>query len=251
MTPVRARVDGADILYDAEALGKIATAWFDPAYWRAHGALVGEAHGRGTVWFVHHEGGDWVLRHYRRGGMLGPWLGDRYLWLGFKRTRAAREWQLLAVLRERGLPVPRPVAARVRRSGLCYRADLLTERIPDARPLSALLTQGPLAPARWRAIGACLRRFHAAGAYHADLNAHNILLAGEQVYLVDFDRGRLRAPGSWQVANLARLQRSLGKLARTRTPFHYDATCWSALLAGYEGEEAGASSGQSSASAAR
>ena len=79
----------------------------------ARGALAGEARGRGTVWFVRQAACEWVLRHYRRGGWLGPWLGDRYLWLGPGRTRAAREWRLLAVLYGRGLPVPRPVAARI------------------------------------------------------------------------------------------------------------------------------------------
>jgi len=51
---------------------------------------------------------------------------------------------------------------------------------------------------------------HAAGADHADLNAHNILLDGDGVVsVIDFDRGRLRNGGSWMRRNLARLQRCL------------------------------------------
>lgn len=234
MNPASTESDGGAILYDADLLDKIEAGFFEPERWRARGALVGEARGRGTAWFVRHDGRDWVLRHYRRGGMLGPWLGDRYLWLGLERTRAVREWHLLAALLARGLPVPRPVAARVRRSTLCYRADLITERIPGAESLARALTRAPLAPEAWRAVGGCVRRFHRAGVRHADLNAHNILLAGEKVYLVDFDRGALGAPGSWQAANLARLKRSLEKLAREHAPFHYNAACWEMLLAGYE-----------------
>lgn len=240
--------DGGAILYDADLLGKIDASFFDPAAWRADGRLVGEARGRGTTWFVRHESGELALRHYRRGGLLGPWLGDRYLWLGLNRTRAFREWRLLAELHARGLPVPQPVAARVRRRGLRYHADLVTRRIPAAASLAERLRREALARGTWDAIGDCLARFHAAGLWHADLNAHNILLDGRRVFLLDLDRGRLRKPGSWRLDNLARLERSLDKLARAPGPFHFAAADWAALLAGYE---AASSSGKSSSSAAR
>jgi 3-deoxy-D-manno-octulosonic acid kinase len=47
---------------------------------------------------------------------------------------------------------------------------------------------------------------------HADLNSRNIML-GEQgeVWVLDFDRGRLRAPGAWSTRSLDRLARSLVK----------------------------------------
>ncbi len=65
----------------------------------------------------------------------------------------------------------------------------------------------------WAAIGRCLRRFQDYGLCHSDLNAHNILLRGEEeVFLIDFDNGRRRGPGLWRDANLARLRRSLDKL---------------------------------------
>lgn len=48
------------------------------------------------------------------------------------------------------------------------------------------------------------------GVHHADLNAHNILLADDgAVYVLDFDRGRIRARGAWENNVLARLHRSL------------------------------------------
>jgi 3-deoxy-D-manno-octulosonic acid kinase len=248
MQVVTTAADGGAILYDAAVLGKIDASFFDPAAWRARGRLTGEARGRGTTWFVRHAGGELALRHYRRGGLLGPWLGDRYLWLGLARSRAFREWHLLATLHARGLPVPQPVAARVRRRGLCYTADLLTRRLPATESLAERLRREPLGRRDWDAIGACLARFHAAGVWHADLNAHNVLLGRGRVFLLDFDRGRLRAPGSWRLDNLARLKRSLEKLARAAGRFHFVAADWAALLAGYEAE---LSSGSSSSSAAR
>jgi 3-deoxy-D-manno-octulosonic acid kinase len=248
MNPVSAEADGAAILYDADGLGKIDARFFEPTHWQQQGALTGVARGRGTTWFVRHGEHELVLRHYRRGGMVGPWLGDRYLWLGLARTRAYREWHLLAELSRRGLPVPRPVAARVVRHGWYYRADLITQRIPATESLAQQLQRAPLTEAGWRALGQCLRRFHADGVWHADLNAHNILLGTTGIYLIDFDRGRLRTPGSWARANLARLQRSLAKLAGADATFYYDRTGWDALLAGYEPS---ASPGRSSSSATR
>lgn len=247
MKPVRIRSDGAAILYDVEAIDKIDFTFFEPARWRERGALIGEARGRGRALIVRHGDSQLVLRHYRRGGVLGPWLGDRYFWLGLGRSRAVREWYLLADLHARGLPVPRPIAARVRRSGLVYRADLVTERIAAAESLAQRLSHATLDAEHWRAIGQCVRQFHAAGVFHADLNAHNVLLAASRVYLIDFDRGRFRASGSWEAANLARLRRSLDKLVRQSERSYFREEDWAALVAGYA---ANPIAGHSSAKAA-
>jgi 3-deoxy-D-manno-octulosonic acid kinase len=76
--------------------------------------------------------------------------------------------------------------------------------------------------------------FHAAGACHADLNAHNILLDQEgKAWLLDFDRGRFRAPGAWQARNLARLERSLRKIAAEPGAAPFSAAGWEALQAAY------------------
>ena len=71
--------------------------------------------------------------------------------------------------------------------------------------------------ARWAAIGRCLRRFHDAGVQHADLNAQNIMLGAQgEVWVLDFDRGRLREPGAWRERVLDRLARSLAKIGDQR-----------------------------------
>ena len=107
-------------------------------------------------------------------------------------------------------------------------------RIPDARPLSAVLAVAPLQEGTWRDVGAAVAQLHAAGADHADLNAHNILLdGGGAVSLIDFDRGRLRTPGGWTSGNLSRLRRSLVKVARELPPGRFSAAAWDWLLAGY------------------
>jgi 3-deoxy-D-manno-octulosonic acid kinase len=132
------------------------------------------------------------------------------------------------------LPVPKPIAARYQRMGLLYRCDLITLRITDARPLSSVLSLAPLGENTWRDIGAAVARLHAAGADHADLNAHNILLGGGgEVSVIDFDRGRLRAPGAWALGNLSRLRRSLVKIARDLPADRFGAGAWDWLLSGY------------------
>ena len=98
----------------------------------------------------------------------------------------------------RGLPVPAPVGARYRRSGLTYRCDLITQRIEAAQPMSALLAAGALSEATWRAVGAAVACLHRAGVDHPDLNAHNVLVGPDgAIRVIDFDRGRLREPGAW------------------------------------------------------
>lgn len=220
------------ILYDDALLSQADAALFEPAYWQEQGAVKGTAGGRGTALFIAAPGGgEWVLRHFHRGGVPGRVIRDRYFYTGMHQTRAWREWHLLYLMSQRGLPVPRPVAARIQRHGLSYSADIITERVSGARPLSAFLPeQVDVVP--WRAIGEAIRRIHDAGVFHADLNAHNILVAADGVHIIDFDRGSLRGGVQWKADNLARLKRSLDKLAGTGNR-EVEGRGWPALLSAY------------------
>ena len=226
--------DSVRIVYDADSLDQANARLFDPHYWQARAALAGQAAGRGTIWFVRQGDTQFALRHYRRGGLVAKLFVDRYLWTGLERTRAWREWRLLADLHRRGLPVPAPVAARVVRDGLYYRADLITQRIPAAEPLSRRLQSSALSAVDWRRLGAQLRSFHDVGVDHADLNAHNILLdPRNQFWLIDFDRARLRRAGRWTQGNLDRLHRSLTKLRGLSARFDWTQGDWASLQEGY------------------
>jgi 3-deoxy-D-manno-octulosonic acid kinase len=225
--------DGA-ILFDAATAAQAA---FDPGIFEpGAGRADAVRGGRGGASYIDAPFGRCVLRHYRRGGMVARVMGDRYLWTGAERTRSFAEFRLLAALRERKLPVPAPVAARYRRSGVHYRADLITRRIEGAVMLAQLLAQQQLDAAVAARVGAAIAEFHAHGAYHADLNAHNVLLDADRVWLIDFDRGELRKPASeWQLANLARLKRSLLKLGAARDgDAAFERMLWSPLMAAYE-----------------
>jgi 3-deoxy-D-manno-octulosonic acid kinase len=229
-----ARGAGGAMLYDASSLHHPDTTVFDAAHWQAQGALEVARGGRGTVAFIRTATGQrWVLRHYRRGGLLAKLVDDQYLYTGADRTRSFREWRLLRQLRAWGLPVPQPVAARFARAGLFYRADLITAELPVRLTLAQALQAGPAPPASWAAVGACVGSLHARGVHHADLNAHNLLL-GERdaVYVLDFDRGRIRERGAWEQGVLLRLQRSLHKVTAGLPDDRFGEPQWQSLLAG-------------------
>lgn len=238
MTGKTLKTRAGAILYDAQQVSQPDPAWFDPGYWQQRDAVERIAGGRGSALVVKAPTGEdgsvrWVLRHYLRGGAVARFLGDRYLYTGADRTRAFREFRVLIELRDLGLPVPKPIAARFQRRGLWYRADLLTGYLPGTDTLSHLATRRREA-VPWQRVGHCIAGFHQHGLCHADLNAHNILVADSEVSLIDFDRASFRAAGHWRQENLARLKRSLikegaldGKLA-DRQPQ------WLDLIEGYK-----------------
>ena len=87
---------------------------------------------------------------------------------------------------------------------------VLVGSIFDRSGVAQRLVDSGLPLEDWIAVGRCIRRFHDFGLCHADLNAHNVMFDGAgAVWLIDFDRGRLRRAGLWRDANLVRLRRSL------------------------------------------
>ena len=219
------------ILCDVSIAAQVEDDWFDPTHWPS-GAVAG---GRGAAWQVQTPAGAAVLRHYRRGGAVARLLGDRYFWNGAEHSRPFVEFRLLRHLQDLQLPAPRPLAARYRRSGLFYRADLLTRLIPEAQTLAELVRGRRLDPALMRRVGAAVAAFHANRVWHADLNAHNVLEAVGVVHLIDFDRGELRASREdWPQQNLERLRRSLLKVgAAGEGQACFDSTLWQPLQDAY------------------
>lgn len=191
--------------------------------------------GRNAAFFFRDQGHDLVLRHYYRGGMIARLNRDSFLRVPVASSRAMQEFRLLDWMRGQGLPVPRPCAARFRPvAGLLYQADLITLMLPGTRTLADHLTDGPLPPGQWAAIGQTIARLHHHGVWHSDLNCRNILLDDTgRIWLIDFDKSRHRADGPWKRANLERLKRSLLKEARLHPAVAWDAAGWQALLNGY------------------
>ncbi|MCV2892262.1 3-deoxy-D-manno-octulosonic acid kinase [Lentibacter sp. XHP0401] len=229
--------DGQVIWFNPQVLPQIEPSFFDLNWHRKHGQLRGGATGRGFAHFIRFEERELVLRPFRRGGLIGKINPDLYLRLGAKASRAYQEYSLLEWMLEHDLPVPRPVAARYVPVGLCYRADLVTERIPDSRPLADILVEKELPATVWAKIGAVICQMHTLGVHHSDLNCRNILLdADMRVWLIDFDKCSRREKDGWKVQNLARLKRSLDKELTKQPLLFWQESNWLELMAGYKAE---------------
>jgi len=244
--PVISHNGDQHLIYDEAVSDSILPQWLDSEYWQKTANLQAAHLGRGRAWFISSGGQEFVLRHYCRGGLIAHLSRDRYIWQGLDKTRAWREWRLLALLQDYSLPAPQPVAARVNQMGLLYSADLLTVKIKHSQTLSETLQKQILDDAVWTQIGSTIRQFHDKNIYHADLNAHNILLAeSKYVYLIDFDKGIVKSGKAWKNSNLSRLRRSLNKLSSLNKlnpldksggqplSFNFSEDNWQGLLAGY------------------
>ncbi len=201
------------VIYDAGLKHAPGLDEFSVDYWRSRQAVSGEATGRGSAWFIETPDGPVVLRHFLRGGWAAKLSRQAYFFTGISKSRPFREYHILAGLYEKGLPVPRPVAALCQHKGLVATGAIMTACIPSATTLADVVAGAGEIEGLWASVGRCIREFHSAGVWHADLNARNILLDAEsRVYLIDFDRARLQAgkPVNGE-DNLNRLKRSLVK----------------------------------------
>jgi len=194
------------------------------ARWAAARAEREVAGGRGPAWRVDLGGTPAAVRHFRRGGWMGPLLGDRYF------GRPPRPFVELAVseaLRAAGVPTPRVLAAAVLTGPRGYRADLATEWLSPGLDLAELLRPG-LYPDAERAraaeaAGHTVARAHAAGLDHPDVRPRNLFLrpidSGRwEALLLDLDRARLRAgvgpaKKKTSIASTGRSRRSVARAA--------------------------------------
>lgn len=218
----------------------ISTDWFEPAFWHLKQQISGTSQGRFTTYFIDYKDHNnlqknMVLRHYYRGGLVRHISKDKFVYTGIEKTRCYMELEMLAQMTALGLPVPKPVAARIRRQGLFCTNDILIETIAGAKDGYHRLRAGKLSEKTWFDIGATIKRFHQENVFHSDLNIHNILIDGDhKVYLIDFDNCCFRAQdGKWPQQNLQRLLRSLEKESANFSDFRFVASNWQQLLAGY------------------
>lgn len=214
---------------------------FDPIYLTDNSLLLTDClntqstHGRGSVCVFKYSEYDLVLRHYYRGGQVSKFNKDDYVWKGLNKTRAIEEINLLSIMRENQLPVPEPVAAHISRSGVTYKANIVTQLLPNTQSISSKLVQEPMPSEIWHNIGSVIRQFHNLSVNHADLNAHNILIDDQnRTFLIDFDKSKIDSSfNGWRQDNLKRLQRSLSKLKNIEPELNYSEQNYNWLLEGY------------------
>ncbi len=236
MTETVERTKDGAILYDKAIINQISAQRFTAQGWPHSEILTGalRSAGRGNTVYVGNIPRQFVLRHYLRGGLLGKIIRDHYVYSGEDETRPFREWRLLDKLAANNMNVPRPAAARYVRRGPFYTADIITVRIPAVVSLSQYIKSEQRDEAFWHALGAAIWTFHAAGVYHADMNAYNIQIDKDgDVWMLDFDKSSLKVPGAWQQQTLSRLHRSLQKIVGLDPAIYFQEDNWEQLLAGY------------------
>ncbi|MDW6091548.1 3-deoxy-D-manno-octulosonic acid kinase [Vibrio rhizosphaerae] len=221
------------VWYDEALLSVSPEQCFDVGFWQQQERIVGQASGRGTTWFIQLDNVQGALRHYRRGGLFGKLVRDHYLFCQWDKTRSYQEFQILNHLRNAGVNVPRPIAARAVKKNVCYQADLITEKIPNARDLVTILQENALRDEIYVKIGQEIRKMNDAQVNHTDLNIHNILVDDqEQVWIIDFDKCGIKSGKDWQFSNIQRLSRSFKKEQLRHNIFFSD-HAWRILMSGY------------------
>ncbi|NLQ16021.1 3-deoxy-D-manno-octulosonic acid kinase [Marinomonas sp. M1K-6] len=235
--PQTIKISPSTILLKSDPTLPLSNAWFDPEFWRSQHALAGTGNGRGAVWFIDSEFGKFVIRRYRRGGLIAKFNKSQFFYTGQKHTRPWLELSLLEHMRSIDLPVPRPIGGIYRLEKGFYQAELLTATIDNANDLFDLLKSGHSHKLNWKEIGAVIKRFHDNGIYHSDLNCHNIMIdQQDKVWLIDFDKCEQRPPNpKWQQDNLDRLKRSLDKESNLHSHFIVSDAQWRDFMEGYRG----------------
>ena len=206
---------------------------FNAEYWQHKNAVIGSAQGRGTTWFIQLPSLQVALRHYRRGGLFGKLVSDSYWFSNWKKARSIAEFHLLDMLKKSNVNVPKPIAARVVKKGLFYQADLLSEKIPNAKDLVDILQERALSESEYHVIAKQIKKMHQIQVNHTDLNIHNILLDIQGcAWLIDFDKCYQQDGQKWKEDNLKRLLRSFNKELK-KCNIHWCQDDWRLLLNAY------------------
>jgi 3-deoxy-D-manno-octulosonic acid kinase len=167
-----------------------------------------------------------VLRQYSHGGLLRAITGNLY----FFGARSFRELALTEEIRSCGIPtVPSIGAIHYLIFFPLYQAYFLSLQFPGAMDLIQYFDEIEAHPSgntisskrkTIRSVGLLVRQFHQAGFFHGDLQLKNILVAGDQLLLIDFDHSYHRPSLSVKrrMKNLLRLNRSVEKWRRLGLP---------------------------------
>lgn len=167
-----------------------------------------------------------VFRQYWHGGLFSKITRNLYLF----GSRSFQELRLTEEIRSCGIPTIQLVGAIHQRVfGPFYRAFLLSLEIPDAKDLIQYFKEFRNKPSTEnlllkrkiiRSLGLMIRDFHQAGFFHEDLQLRNILVAGDKLLIIDFDRSyrRERLSIRKRLKNLLRLNRSVEKWKRLDLP---------------------------------
>ncbi|MFB0528156.1 MAG: lipopolysaccharide kinase InaA family protein [bacterium] len=164
-----------------------------------------------------------IIKHYEHGGLFRKITKD--ILLG--NSRPLRELAILEAASQKGIPVPEALAVTVDSIfGPFYKGEIVYKEIPHSINLLEYLKELNEKAMRKKisskreiisSLAEAIKKMHASGIYHADLNVKNVLIQNKgkkiQVYLLDFDCSKIKENLSLRVRikNLARFNRSCEK----------------------------------------
>jgi serine/threonine protein kinase len=144
-----------------------------------------------------------VVKHYRRGGILGHFIKASYLSTGKKRSQA--EFEQMDAARNVGLSVPEPIM-HVHRGGLVYQAWLVTREVEQSETIARISRRAPdrlaaVMPVIGRELSLLIDHL----ILHADFHPGNVLLdKNNKVFLIDFDKAGAYTGGKEALRTLYR-----------------------------------------------
>lgn len=142
--------------------------------------VIDEINGLGSV----------VIKYYRRGGLVRYLVKQKYLKCG--KTRGQKEYELLQKVRNLGINTPEPIVFAYR-GRLFYQAWLVTKEIKQHQTLAQIsLSNKNRARILMKEVVKQVSMLIKNSILHVDLHPGNIIVdKRNQIYLLDFDKGRL------------------------------------------------------------
>ncbi len=159
---------------------------------------------------------NYVFREYWHGGVLRNALKNKFF---EKNPRAFREMLVILKLKEKGINVPEPLFAG-KTGEKFYTQFIATEKIENAKDLSEIELTEKTAETVFENI----EKLFDTGLYHPDMNVKNILLKGDKVYFIDFDKCFFYSeslPDEKRYKIYKRLFRSFHKTGKLQFFLHY------------------------------
>jgi 3-deoxy-D-manno-octulosonic acid kinase len=153
-----------------------------------------------------------VVKHYKRGGLLGRLVRHRYMKWG--KSRSQLEFELLQKVRNLGISVPEPLLF-ASHGRLIYRAWLVTSEIKKPLSLARLSLDDEI---RTRQVMASvieqISRLIDNRIMHVDLHPGNVVVdCQDRVFLLDFDKGKIYRGNKTKLRDryIQRWQRAVSK----------------------------------------
>jgi len=201
------------IQYDSNAFDKFSSKLFNIDYISKEGLIKSVMTGRGKALEVKYEDRSYFLKHYIRGGLIAKVSYDKYILGSLASTRAVKEYNLLNIMNDKGLPVPKAAALQIIMSRFTYKANLITRKIENEGTLYEFIKNKRMNSKLWDELGITLEKFFQEHVYHSDLNSKNIIIDKDHnFFLLDFDNSYFYYDKKLFHKSILRLERSLKKI---------------------------------------